>query len=240
METVIAKLHKLIAHERSARSLGSVEEAESFAAKIQAMLFQHKLGMSEIEFAAQEINEPVVVEPVYEEDLTGVGRTSRRKKTWLTLLIEAVTRANFCRAEHYIATNDVIILGRKSDRLAAVAMIRYLHDACLECADINTKAYEVESVFDSKRKYRNGFKLGFAHAIGQRLTVEKDKLVAALGEQGLIRLDRVEKAIDDEFRKRDTTERRPLPIDPGSYKGFVAGKEYGWKIGINAKSRLKA
>ena len=39
-EKVIDKLRKLIEHEKSARHIGSVAEAESFAARIQELMFR--------------------------------------------------------------------------------------------------------------------------------------------------------------------------------------------------------
>lgn len=46
---IIEKLRKLIAMEQSARSIGSLAEAEAFASKVQELLSKHKLEMSEIE-----------------------------------------------------------------------------------------------------------------------------------------------------------------------------------------------
>jgi hypothetical protein len=57
--TIVAKLRKLVAHERSTRSIGSLAEAETFAAKIQDLLTAHKLSMSEIDFQAREEGEPI-------------------------------------------------------------------------------------------------------------------------------------------------------------------------------------
>ena len=46
---IIEKLRKLIAHEKSARSIGNIHEAEAFASRIQTLLDEHKLSMGEVE-----------------------------------------------------------------------------------------------------------------------------------------------------------------------------------------------
>lgn len=61
---VVEKLQKLINHEKSARSIGSIAEAETFAAKIADLLFTHKLEMSDIEIADEERDEPIAQENV--------------------------------------------------------------------------------------------------------------------------------------------------------------------------------
>src|SRR5216683_5217426 len=94
-ESILSTLAKLISHEKSARSIGSVDEAEAFAAKIQALMFKHKLEMTDIEFE-QEQNEPVLSERLEEEDVIGVRRESTRRQRWVDILVRAVARANFC------------------------------------------------------------------------------------------------------------------------------------------------
>jgi hypothetical protein len=56
---LIDRLQKLIAHERSSRDIGNTAEAEAFAVKIQTMLTQHKLTMSDVEFEAQDATDPI-------------------------------------------------------------------------------------------------------------------------------------------------------------------------------------
>ena len=59
MVPLIDRLQKLIAHERSARAVGSTREAEAFAERIATILTEHKLSMTEIEFEAQDTTDPI-------------------------------------------------------------------------------------------------------------------------------------------------------------------------------------
>ena len=56
MTSLTEKLQKLIAHEKSARATGNLQEAEAFAAKIAELLFRHNLSMSDVEIKQQEID----------------------------------------------------------------------------------------------------------------------------------------------------------------------------------------
>mgnify|MGYP000684045842 CR=1 FL=1 len=47
-EKILEKLRKLIAHEKSAREIGSMDEAEAFAAKIQQLIDEYNIELSEI------------------------------------------------------------------------------------------------------------------------------------------------------------------------------------------------
>lgn len=53
-KSIIEKLRKLIRHERSAREIGSIAEAEAFAERIQSLCDEYNLSISEIDI--DEIN----------------------------------------------------------------------------------------------------------------------------------------------------------------------------------------
>lgn len=77
---IIEKLRKLIAMEQSARSIGSLAEAEAFASKVQELLSKHKLEMSEIELDEQEESDPIDWEEV-RTDEAGF-KTKRGRAAW--------------------------------------------------------------------------------------------------------------------------------------------------------------
>lgn len=195
-ESILATLAKPILHEKSARSIGSVDEAEAFAAKIQALMFKHKLEMTDIKFAEQEKNEPVLSERLEEEDALGVRRESTRRQRWVDILVGAVAKANFCQAA-CPRGNNFYFFGRATDLAAAKAMIQYLYAACLE-------ALPLQSIDHSENKctFNAGFKLGFAMAIAKRLRVQRTELAATLTEKGLIRIDQVERAVAARMKMR--------------------------------------
>jgi len=255
MSAILGTLAKLIAHEKSARSIGSVEEAEAFAAKIQELMFKHKLEMTDVEYAEQEKSEPVLAEFMTEEELTGASRRSVQSQTWVGILMEAVTRANFCRA---IGTrgkgNSYTVFGRESDRIAAKSTFSYLYGACLEAAPEATRAYEYSEQFRAdhardgyyssratlKRRFTQGFKAGFASGIAARLRSQVVSLKASAGEQGLIRIDQLAQQVDAKVKDTFPRTQKSSSSMPKGRSGYNAGKAYGGSIGINSTKRLCA
>lgn len=56
MENILAKIKKLFSHQKSAEKLGSIHEAEAFAAKIQKLLIQYNLSLKDISFEERKEN----------------------------------------------------------------------------------------------------------------------------------------------------------------------------------------
>jgi hypothetical protein len=237
---MIDKLNKLIAHEKSARKIGNVAEAEAFAAKIQELLFKHKLDMTDLEYSEDEANEPVDAEFVSEYDLTGTRRNTDKSQGWVGVLINAVAKANFCRAIGSRKGNGTTLVGQPTDRATAKALFKYLYDTCIEAAPAHTLAhcgYWADP--QEKRRFNKGFKFGFACAIAERLAVEKSKLKAGAQQQGLIRIDQLEKKVDAKVRE-EFPSLRSSTSSTRSLAGYTAGKVYGGAVGINSTKRLGA
>lgn len=250
---ILATLAKLIAHEKSARLIGSIAEAETFAAKIQELMFRHKLEMTDVEYAEEEKNEPVLAEFMTEEELTGKGRHSQTNQSWVGILMAACAKANFCRAIGSRGKgNSYTVFGRLSDRTAAKALFMYLYQACLETAPelsrqymcseqyVQDRArdygYSSEATF--KRRYTSGFKLGFATGISNRLRSQVVSLKASAGEQGLIRIDQLARNVDAAVRDQFPRLAHARAASVRGRSGYDAGRAYGSSIGLNSTKRL--
>jgi len=238
MVNVIELLQKLIEHERSARAIGSIAEAETFAAKAQELLTKHKLEMTDVEFAAEEAAAPPEEERFYVN--TKLGMSSNRNDGWIGVLIEAISRANFCRVirRHVTSgTNVFSIVGRKPDRDTTKALFIYLSEAAIQTSV--REAYLGDAPVASAGEFMRGFKFGFAAAIADRLAIKKKELTAGAGTQGLIRLNQIELAVKEKYDELfpDTV---TSTVSTRNHDGYVAGHAYGQAIGINATKRLTA
>jgi hypothetical protein len=241
---IIELLRKLIASEKSERELGNLAMAESFAAKAQELLTKHKLEMTDVEFAAEEANEPIIGENVSSDDLIGIDAKKSNDK-WHSILISVIADANFCKVMGGRG-NHFVIVGRESDRLAVKALFTYLSQACIEMARRECNKARPISIFERRgqsaqnRGFISSFKTGFAMAIYQRLRVKKMELKAGANVQGLIRIDQMERAVAQEFKNifpnAYTKSSRVSARDAG---GYNAGKSYGSAVGINSSLRLK-
>lgn len=234
---VIDLLQKLIAHEKSARSIGNLAEAEAFAAKAQELLTKHKLEMSDVEFAEQEVNEPIADAFFSAAELLNM-KHKRTSDNWISLLISGIARANFCKVLQKYQSNCFSIVGSPTDRATTIALFSYLSNACLEMAP-----READAKWDgtgTRRSYISSFKLGFGGAIYDRLEVKKAELKAGAQEQGLIRLDQIEKAVNEKFKELFPNTSRPAGARLYNRNGYDAGHAYGSVVGINGMKRLGA
>lgn len=250
-EKTIDKLRKLIEHEKSARTIGNQAEAEAFAAKIQELLLKHKLEMSDVEYAATEAQEPVLNEFIPFEDLTGIA-SRYRTQGWVSVLAMAVAEANFCSCVKSSVQAGFFFVGRETDRETAKTMFRYLYQTCIEVAPWHAQEYAkseqfsydsartLQSAASLKRTFNSGFKLGFASAIYHRLKRERETLLTGVQEQGLIRLDQLQKQVDDVTNKTFPHLRKGRKISTRSHAGYHAGKQYGANVGLNGSKRLMA
>ena len=254
MNKTIELLQKLINHEKSARGIGNIAEAEAFAARIQELLLKHKIEMTDVEVAEQERDEPIEQDFVTANDLTGETDTRKRKESWIGILLMAVAKANFCEVVGAARNNAYHLIGRESDKQIAKQLFKYLYDACTEVVVTETSVYKSSEAYMRQiglgfnsasiiRTFVSGFKLGFASAINRRLTAERDdarKKLAGGNETGLIRLDQIVKQVED-FRDNAFPHLRSGgSVTTRGAHGYQRGKAYGNAVGISGQARLKA
>lgn len=156
-EALINKIRKLIAHEESARKIGSLEEAATFAEKINSLLIEHKLSMSEVEAAEQAETQRVGQETHY----TTADRIEFRSRVdrWYVTLFSVVAKAHFCESISITGYNMISLIGREEDRAVAVAMFRFLLGAMKRAASQERLALKTKR--RSLRNFRSSFYRGF-------------------------------------------------------------------------------
>lgn len=239
-ESVINLLRKLMAQADGERAVGNMAAAEAFAAKAQELLLKHKLEMSDVEFAAEELNEPVLGEVIVGDELLEAKYKYDRKRSdnWVTTLMQACALANFCKIlVHRCGKNTITLVGRETDRETAKALFIYLSKACIEMApreaDMNGAYERIE-----RRTWISSFKLGFACAISNRLDRKLEQLKAGTPEQGLIRIDQMVRSTEKKFKELFPNTVKTGGGSASNSDGFSSGNTYGSRIGINSTKRL--
>jgi len=233
---IVDLLNKLINSERSERELGNVAAAETFAAKAQELLFKHKLTMTDLDYAAEEADEPIVGEIFSAEELLDIPPKSTNEN-WLGILLNTLCKANFCKVIRS-AVNRYTVVGRLSDRNTVSMLFIYLSKAAME---MSKQAANDRALDGSKRSFITSFKLGFASAIGERLRVTTQELKAGAQEQGLMRIDQLEKKVADTYHEMfPHAVFSSRSVSCKNYSGYNAGKAYGHAVGIGGGPRLKA
>ena len=118
-EQTLETLRKLMAHESSAREIGSIDEATAFSEKIQELLIKHKLEAADIPTSAQQ---PIDLEVAqqYVEDPESKIKSSRI--AWEERLALSVADAHFCKILVKPHSNMIWMVGTAKDREVASFM----------------------------------------------------------------------------------------------------------------------
>ena len=255
MAPIIGKLQKLIAHERSARAIGNTQEAEAFAQRIATTLTVHKLSMTEVEFEAQDADDPI--------GDSNSAALSGRLEQWQHLLAKAVAASFYCRvmtmAEGGKPTGALFWIGRASDRAAAVEMFKYLASLGQQFAKTRTsemgenpvlvdlrraaaqdKKMKAQLVRETRKLFKNwtrDFLFGFGAALHQRLTANRQNLEAGSSTTGLILRDRaaIDKFVADSFA---TAQVRPRAVKTKFNGALNEGWETGQQVALKARTAL--
>lgn len=149
---IIVKLNKLLRHAESAREIGSIAEAEAFAARTQELLTKHKLEMSDIQFVEQEESEPIELEYISPSDL-GIKHQPKRI-AWQENLAMTIGHANDCSTLILIDSNCAFFVGRKSDREICVGLLRYFLHLIISLAKDATNNARDSEARDTKGTFR--------------------------------------------------------------------------------------
>ena len=150
--------------------------------------------------------------------------------------LNALCKANFCKVIRS-ATNRYTVVGRLTDRNGVCSLFVYLSKAAMEMS--KQQAYD-RSLNGSRSSFITSFKLGFASAIGERLRVTTQELKAGAAEQGLMRIDQLEKKVADTYHNMFPRACASRRVSSRNYSGYSAGKAYGHSVGIGGGPRLKA
>ena len=226
---VADKIRKLIAHERSARNIGNLAEAEAFASKVQDLLLEHKLSMSELEDQANPLG----------SEVGSPTKPLRRGENWSYRLARAVCDACFCKVAAARGTNRLVFIGREVDRSVAVEMWRFLRDLALEFA-----VDDVQRVAKVRRKMspasiRTRYLTGFAVAIGIRLAMDRRSAEVRAGSEGLVLLNRAIEAVH-EFQQAHVPTRQATMAKTHDSLAYRAGFTRGLSAPLKRQGRLGA
>lgn len=252
MSPIVEKLKKLIAHEQSSRQIGNVEEAQAFAVRIQQMLAEHKLTMSQVESATIDAADPV-----------GESRTTVGNPLWSRVLMDAVARNLYCDMLEQIDVRGkirLVIVGRDSDRVAALELFRYLVSIAKSCADAKVRilldhlAHHPESAWwfeggvirrefkkpvDARfRKWKSDFCLGFAAAISRRMSAARQDAEKAANADSLAIVRHEEAAIAQyvatHFECGDAKRIKDRPLN----EAMLAGHAVGSRVALGVRGAL--
>jgi hypothetical protein len=232
-ERVLEKLAKLIKHEESARSLGSMEEAEAFAAKINRFLLEHKLTMSQVQLEKQDVEDPIGDERFNPAD-HGI-KFSRKRVAWQERLGGILARANCCRILVVPGSNILYFVGRTSDR----QVVMYLYGMLAQMIDKESnRAYWKEynrAWYDGTTDELRGFKAAWVDgaivSLGSRFKEQRQEVVNTDAKQALIRVS--DQAVSTYMNRFTGKAGRVTGQTSYNQNGYRQGKEWGSNVSVS-------
>jgi hypothetical protein len=188
-EKILDKLQKIKNMAEGAKAIGNEAEAQAFAAMLQQLMLKHKLSMTDIQYAAEMKDEPIVEQraprmykgnkQVYVEfpDVEVV----KRRRLWAEELAMVIAEAYASRILVTEGWSMITFVGHKSN----VQIAEYLFLTLLRSADkmSNTAAKSFRAKYRSEvggagmtpNGYRESWLDGFVTRIAQRLREERDQ-----------------------------------------------------------------
>lgn len=217
-EKVLEKLGKIKAHMESAKEIGNEAEAQAFAAMLQNLLLKHKLEMTDVQYAREMQEEPIVEQRpettfdarrrrVY-KDYPDVEVVNRRRG-WSEELAAIIADAYSSRILVTPGRSWITFVGHKSN----VAIAEYLYITMLRAAEkMSDKAakefrrnHRAEyGVGATPAGYRESWLDGFCLRIAQRLREERAKFETPSTQTALVRVNKEALAVKsymDKFKK---------------------------------------
>lgn len=241
-DAILEKIRKLHEHAASAKEIGSEHEAQAFAAKVQQLLNDYKLSMSDVHASAPKDDEMGMTFFTWAECKL---ETRRVRVPWTESLANLIGRVYYCKFiiagySGYIGS----FIGTKTDREIAVYMFCFVAGflekfSYREYKRYYAKAKEMGDTSDTSG-YRSGFITGFIARLKERFDEELRTPVGDLDAQNRataivhVKRDALSKA--DEWMKNNVKTKQCRMSTLGlnhSGDGYRDGKKAADDLNLN-------
>lgn len=215
LSAIEIKIQKLIAHEQSAREIGSLNEANAFAEKIVGLCEEYGIEVARL---SQVGGQKVSI--VHREDLTyrQMGFTYKHPPMYVHSLFNVVALGNNCRAIRYPGSDRITLVGHDKDRAVTKELFKQLLRTALRYATGH---------------HKGSFVNAFCITVNQRLEsarIARDRQYS--GEStALVRVYRDD--VDKAFREMFPNISRTTPKVNWDRDSYRAGVRAGNKVSLN-------
>lgn len=245
-ERALDKIRKMKRMMEGAKTEG---EAQQFAAMMQRMMLNHNIDMTDIEVQQMEAEEPVSEHWFNPEGPD--AKTKRVRSYWMEELAAIVARAHFCDIAVNEKTNNIMLIGRKSNievaEFMVVTLSRIVHKMALREWWKEWRKRGGEKSHDENRRVRGelkGFRVSYVKSFTQRLAERyaEERRKATRGPDAtttaLVRVNRAEAAtkayMHDKFANSKPAKEITKFKDTSHAAGWRAGRDAADAIDLGA------
>jgi hypothetical protein len=171
-EQIISRIKKLLKHAESAKSIGSLKEAEVFAAKAQELLMEYNVTMMEVAMAAEKDNDQFA-SWTYGESISYADLSGNR---WKFELIDVLTKHNLCRFTFNKYLKTFRVYGNMSNVDTVVWLFNFINIALLRLSKDSYCAIPMDRRFlTTRRAYIQSFLVGAVHGLDKKLQLQREE-----------------------------------------------------------------
>ena len=228
MESILDKIKKLINKQESAEAIGSTEEAEAFACKIQELLNKHNLDKSEIKMDDDPTRDTLVNDRSLHVKIKGIGGMSGHN------LMSAICDYNWC-ACYWVGrlsdNNYMRIIGTSENIEICKYLYSYLENFVKQDGKPKYEIYKNAQIFNRPvgfDTYMRNYVKGFAQGLRIKFGREQDKfLLNYENSTALVRTNEV--ALKEFAGKIKTVKKAGISLGDA----YLEGKKSGETVQIN-------
>lgn len=155
MEEILEKIKKLMRHAESAKNIGSFEEAEAFASKIQELMLQYNIEHIEMKDDA--------FDEIKEEKYDGINST-----WWHKLLIGHIAKYNFVKI-FKVDSRSSLIIGKKINIENAVWLFNFIKTKIWYAAYYETRKQGKKDPLLNTNQFKKNFYFGAVKGFADKL-----------------------------------------------------------------------
>ncbi len=239
-------LKKIILLDNAAKGeaeLGNTEAAEAFAAKVNRLMLEHELSVSDIEYASNTKAEPII-EMIVNLDAYGIPRTKTRSE-WQQRMASIIAQAHLCRIMVRPGSNHIWFVGTKSHTTVA----EYAYGILVPVVERLSKKAELaywkatgsgRGIHNKALGYRAAWIDGFIGRLFERFKESRQQAVntgAISTGTSLVRLSSALARVDEHLRAM-AGGKKTAPLSKTSshnWQGHADGRAAADKIDLNRR-----
>lgn len=223
---IISRIKKLMRHAESAKQLGSLEEAEVFSAKVEELMIEYNIELSQVKL---EENEGEFDKWMYGEKVS--YKDNQAGQRWRLNLVEVLCEYNFCNYTWNAYSHTFRVYGRMENVDTVVWMYNFLSIGLLRLAqEAHVKRDTMDQVMYRQNRYSflKDWLIGAVVGLDRKFRLQREQSAHAEQIGGLVlfnkeALDRYLKIQNPSVR---TVKMKTINVGTAYVKGVEAGENY--------------
>jgi len=223
---IISRIKKLMRHAESAKQLGSLEEAETFSAKVEELMIEYNIELSQVKL---EENEGEFDKWMYSEKVS--YKDNQAGQRWRLHLVEVLCEHNFCSYIWNSYSKTFEVYGRMENVDTVVWMYNFLSIGLLRLAQEAhvDRGWESKLIYGERRyAFLKDWLIGATVGLDRKFQRQREESAHAdqIGGLVLFNKEALAKFLKTQDPKVKTVKMKPVYVGPAYENGIKAGENY--------------